>query len=200
MSPAKPAPSRPLLLALTPWLVNGALLFWLAEAMTLLVAMLLKGKGARLETLSPALLVRWQTVYVGGQVVAGILLLGALMARNAWRAAPMAPFRYTWLAGVLTVVLLGSTVYLVVVAAPAVARYLGIKPLFFSVSDTPGGKTLQADDDAFRNASGEMSTVFICQALASTGLILLHVLCAWEESQEGKRRRWRRLPPWRVPA
>lgn len=180
--------------------MNGAILFWLAEAMTLLVAMLFRGKGARLETLPPALLVRWQTLYVGGQVVAGILLLGTLMVRNAWRAAPMAPFRYTWLAGVLTVVLLGSTAYLVVVAAPAVARYMGIKPLFFPVSAPPGLKTLRADDDAFRSASGEMSTVFACQALAASGLILLHVLCVWEESREGKRRRRRRVPPWRVPA
>jgi hypothetical protein len=77
---------------------------------------------------------------------------------------------------------------------------MGIKPLFFSAPDTPIEKTLQADEAAFRKTSGEMSTVFACQALASTGLILLHLLCVWEEAQEGKSQRRRRVPPWRVPA
>ena len=192
-----------------------ALLIWRAEALTLLISILFKGRETRLDDLPVTLVSWWESVFLEGQVVAGVLLLVGVLLRRAFHADPLPSPPLAWLGTLLVGMLCISSAYLFSVAIPEMKLYQIAEPamsrvqvLEISKDQEEGGVEMDTytrqrerfTDIAFRRASASMGIVLVCQMIASAGLLVLHLRGYLERKHLGVRRRGRRVPPWRVTA
>ena len=194
MTEARSRERFPALLRLTARAINAALGVWVTEALFVILDLVLMGRGGAAGGMAARAFAAASPWLLVAQGAAAFMILACLLIRHALHAEPLAPFEHVWLAFLLTLVLFGSTLYILLVGA----RDFATNRIFVSRVETTVGiqkdpedpknpfqRKLLVNEDpitvdqvlqAFREASAELAIAVSLGTGSALGLLVLHFM------------------------
>lgn len=196
---------------MTAWGMNLALGVWVGEAVAVFIALLLIARGGEAGDAAARMFGSHTRALLIAQGAAAAGVLACALIRNSLHAEPLGPYEYAWLGSLLTIVLLGSTLYILVVGAEnfrsnqVIVRHIEKQTVQYGKPYEMETRVRETTFDAasvrqaFKEASAELSMVSSLGAFSALGLLVLHFLGWRERNVQSRGRRRGRVPPWREP-